>query len=158
MNITCRKTKCKYNNNYACNSKNIFIQKNLNCAYYEPVEKGELQDVSKSMFEIAPEIAPFRDKKDVNIFCEAECVFNKLNKCVCNGIFVNGETPILNEKKEEELQDDYDIKKERKKAKKILKNKTFEICDKGPKNCGDCSKCADKLTRGEASCFSFVKK
>lgn len=160
MNITCRKTKCKYNNNYACNSKNIFIQKNLNCAYYEPIEKNELYDVSKTMFEIAPEIAPFRDKKDVNIFCEADCIFNKFNKCLSNGIFVNGESELLNQKKDTEILDNEKKDKlQLKNTKKMLRNKTFEIQEKkGPKNCKGCSVCDTKYKTGEASCFSFVKK
>ena len=100
MNISCRKTKCKFNNNYVCTSKNIFIQKNLNCAYYEPVKKENLQDVSKTMFEIAPEIAPYKHNKKTNIFCEADCIFNKNNRCVSNGIFVNGESNKENDKKD----------------------------------------------------------
>ena len=100
MNISCRKTKCKYNNNYVCTSKNIFIQKNLNCAYYQPTKKSDLQDVSKTMFELAPEIAPYKHNKKTNIMCEARCIFNKHNKCVCNGILINGESNKENDKKD----------------------------------------------------------
>ena len=100
MNISCRKTKCNFNNNYVCSSKNIFIQNNLNCAYYEPIKKDNLQDVSKTMFELTPEIAPYRHNKNTNILCEANCIFNKNNHCVCNGIFVNGESAKENDKKD----------------------------------------------------------
>lgn len=103
MNISCRKTKCKHNNNYVCTRKNIFIQKNLDCANYEPVKKDNLQDVSKTMFEIAPEIAPYKHNKQTNISCEANCIFNKQNKCVCNGIFINGESVKENDQKDRML-------------------------------------------------------
>lgn len=105
MNISCRKTKCKYNNKYVCTSKNIFIQKNLNCAYFEPVKKDDLQDVSKTMFELAPEIAPYKHNKNTNIMCEADCIFNKNNKCVCNGIFINGESKKENDKRDTIISD-----------------------------------------------------
>ena len=100
MNIVCRKTKCKYNNNLACQSEKIFIDRELNCEQYEPIEKGSLQDISKNMLETAPEIAPFRHNKDIHIKCQANCVFNKDCHCIANGIFVNGQTPKANEKVE----------------------------------------------------------
>ena len=100
MNISCRKTKCKYNNNYVCTSKSILIQSDLNCAYYEPIKKDTLQDISKTMFEIVPQIAPFKHNKEVKINCEADCIFNKGNHCVCNGIFINGESSKENDKKD----------------------------------------------------------
>ena len=110
MNISCRKTKCKFNNNYVCNSKNIFIQKNLNCSYYEPIKKENLQDVSKTMFELAPEIAPYKHNKNTNIICEADCIFNKNNRCVSNGIFVNGESAKENDKKDSMINHEQNIK------------------------------------------------
>lgn len=106
MNISCRKTKCKFNKNYSCTSKNIFITKNLNCAYYEPIIKEHLEDTSKTMFEIAPEIAPFVERAKVKIICEADCVFKKDNICKCNGIFVNGEDSAANDKKESIVKDE----------------------------------------------------
>lgn len=108
MNIVCRKTKCKYNDNLACRSPKIFIDRELNCEQYEPVEKGSLQDISKNMMETAPEISTFRHNKDIRIKCHANCVFNKDCECMANGIFINGQTPTANTKIRDLTLDDED--------------------------------------------------
>lgn len=142
MNISCRKIKCKHNQNYACQSRAIKIREDLNCDFYEPIEKEDLQDVSKTMFEIAPEIAPFRHNKEAKIKCDADCIFNKAHKCCSNGIFVNGESKRPN----------------------IVQNQESDyLCDCGCQERGEESvckskNCKSKKNRGEALCFSFVKK
>lgn len=139
MNIVCRKTKCKYNNNLACQSEKIFIDRELNCEQYEPIEKGSLQDISKNMMETAPKIAPFRHNKDIHIKCQANCVFNKDCHCVANGIFINGQTPKANEKIENLTKNDEasfkDKAKNKHKQNKFLsENKSISECSS---NC-DC--------------------
>jgi hypothetical protein len=89
MNICCRKEKCKFNKNYICTRSNLEINDNRECLNYEIVDKGLLQDSSKTMFEIAPKLAPYKDNKDIKISCKANCLFNKKGKCVCNGIIIN---------------------------------------------------------------------
>ncbi|MBQ8749631.1 MAG: DUF1540 domain-containing protein [Clostridia bacterium] len=116
MNIVCRKTKCKYNNNQVCMSPKIFIDRELNCEQYEPIEKGSLQDVSRNMMEVAPEIAPFRNSKDIIIRCNANCVFNKESECMANGIFVNGQTVKANKKVDTIVKDD-EVKSDKTKKK-----------------------------------------
>lgn len=131
MNIYCRKTKCKYNKNYVCTSKKIMIEDNLNCAYFEPIKKDDIQDASKYMFDIAPKIESFRDNKEVVINCKADCIFNKNNKCVSNGIFINGENKKMHIKKDD----------------MISKNKQDN---------GESGK--NPIINSEAICFSYVKR
>lgn len=129
MNIVCRKTKCKYNNNQACNSPKLLIDSELNCEQYEPVEKGSLQDVSRNMMEVAPEIAPFKHNKDIEISCQANCVFNKDGECKANGIFVNGQTPKANDKIVEIVENDEQGQsgsKPKKATKSVLRKKGKE--------------------------------
>ncbi len=88
MDIRCRQTKCKFNNGQACVLKELVIKDGTGCANFEddPNKKGEL--ASKTMFENKPEFAPFHHCKEMNINCEADCLFNKKGKCIANGITV----------------------------------------------------------------------
>lgn len=178
MNIVCRKTKCKYNNNLACQSEKIFIDRELNCEQYEPIEKGSLQDISKNMMETAPEIAPFRHNKDIHIKCQANCVFNKDCHCVANGIFINGQTPKANEKIENLTKNDKKEKSFKDKAKNKHKQNKFLSENKNTSECTtncecdcqslndcdcgcDCEKtinCDCGNESGKAKCFTFANK
>lgn len=91
MDLKCRKLNCKYNNNYSCESKAIAVTKSYQCSTYEKTKdtNKQLQDVSKTMFEAAPELHPYRHNLDVDIKCLAHCLFNNSKDCVANGICVN---------------------------------------------------------------------
>ena len=91
MDLKCKKLNCKYNDKYSCMSKMIEVSKNLECITFEKasnLDEGQLQDISKTMFEVAPDIHPFRHIKDVDVSCKASCLFNRDGKCVSNGISV----------------------------------------------------------------------
>lgn len=92
MDLKCKKTTCRFNHNYSCTAKDILIGKDTECTTYERSNKKSpknLQDVSKNMFETAPEIDPYRHIRSVNINCNAKnCIFNKDGKCNANGITV----------------------------------------------------------------------
>lgn len=91
MDIRCNKTDCKYNNKYACRAKEIHVAKNTDCRTYEKdfkKNKSNLQDVSRDMFEVAPEIGNFSHNDKLCVDCNAECLFNKMGKCNANGITV----------------------------------------------------------------------
>ncbi len=91
MDIRCNKTNCKHNNHYACKAKEIHVAKNTDCQTYDrDFEKSSknLQDVSKNMFEIAPEIGDFSHDDKLCVDCYANCIFNKNGKCNANGITV----------------------------------------------------------------------
>ena len=92
MDLKCKKLDCVYNNKFSCCAKGINIKHNLSCATYEKnnnLSPEQKQNVSRTMFEVAPEYHPFRHNKDVNIRCEAkQCLFNKNCDCCSNGITV----------------------------------------------------------------------
>ena len=82
---------CKYNNGCACMSKGITVTRNCECGTFQESDKldeKQRQDISRDMFEVAPEIHPFRHSKDMSIECSAECLFNKDGICKSNGISV----------------------------------------------------------------------
>lgn len=91
MDLKCKKLDCINNKKYSCNAKHINIKKNQNCEMFEKsldLKEGQLQDISKTMFEVAPDINPFRHNKKLSITCDSCCLFNKENICHANGISV----------------------------------------------------------------------
>ncbi len=92
MDLKCKKLDCVYNDKFSCSAKGITVKHNLNCATYEKnknLTPEQQQNVSRTMFEIAPEYHAFRHNKDVNIKCEAkQCLFNGCGNCCSNGITV----------------------------------------------------------------------
>lgn len=91
MDLRCNKTNCKHNKCYGCKAKEVHIAKNTDCKTYDrnPEKTADkLQDVSRDMFEFAPEIASYRHDDKMNIKCNAKCLFNKNGNCNANGITV----------------------------------------------------------------------
>lgn len=91
MDLRCNKTNCKHNCKYSCNAREVHIAKNTDCRTYDrdfKKDKTNLQDVSRDMFEIAPEIAGFTHNDKLQVACNANCVFNKMGRCNANGITV----------------------------------------------------------------------
>ncbi len=92
MDLKCRQLKCKFNNCYSCESESIKVTKNYQCSTFDEAKKideKQKQDVSKTMFEAAPELHPYRHNLDVNIKCNAHCLYNNKTDCVANGICIN---------------------------------------------------------------------
>ena len=184
MNIVCRKTKCKHNHNLACMSKQLLIDSKLNCEFFEPIEDKSVEDISKQMMEIAPEIAPFRHSREVDISCEANCVFNNSGKCMANGIFVSGQTKRANKNIENIVNNDENHKKSPKKSfflkfgKKNSKSKDKATNENRLNKIGDekdsstyvdikkiereCTNCDDydisSKDENNAKCFTFASK
>ena len=72
-------------------SKGITVDKKCECATFERddnIDEKQRQDISKNMFEVAPDIHPFRHNREISIECKAECLFNKNGLCKSNGISV----------------------------------------------------------------------
>lgn len=92
MDLKCKKLDCVYNDKFSCKAKGINVKHNLNCSTYEKnnnLTEEQKQNVSKTMFEVAPEYHAFRHNKDVKISCEAKnCLFNKCGDCCSNGITI----------------------------------------------------------------------
>lgn len=89
MDLRCNKTCCKHNKQYACKAKEIHVNRDTDCrTFANDKHKPKQEKLSKTMFEQAPEIAPFRAKDDVKIKCNAKCLFNKQGDCIANGITI----------------------------------------------------------------------
>lgn len=91
MDLKCNKTMCLYNKKYCCYAKEITILKETECGTYEKDQDKnpkDLQDVSKDMFEAAPDISSFRHIKDIKVNCKANCIFNNEGHCKANGITI----------------------------------------------------------------------
>ena len=91
MDLRCDKTNCKHNCKYCCTAKKVHIAANTDCKTYDrDFKKNEnnLQDVSKDMFEVAPDIAGFSHNDKLKVACHAKCVFNRNGFCNANGITI----------------------------------------------------------------------
>ena len=94
MDLRCRKTNCKYNNNLTCKANNIEITNKMVCSKYQK-EANKNIDISKHIFDSeSPFIADYKHLKVFNLQCNCDCLFNKDGKCISNGITINE----LNEK------------------------------------------------------------
>ena len=90
MDLRCRKTGCKYNKDLTCMSEKVNISNKLVCTDYENEKGKEIKDFSSLIFsETPPKIADYRHLKDMNLSCQANCLFNKNGHCISNGITVN---------------------------------------------------------------------
>ncbi len=90
MDIKCRKTSCKHNNDYTCLAKGIDISKETNCKTFSPDDTKPAHDFSRNLFEADTEnYANSRHIKEIKLDCHAnECLFNHEGKCHANGITV----------------------------------------------------------------------
>ena len=91
MDLRCNKTNCKHNNKYACTASEVHIARNTDCRTYDRdfvKTANNLQDVSRDMFEVAPEISDYSHEDKLCVDCHAHCLFNKMGKCNANGITV----------------------------------------------------------------------
>jgi hypothetical protein len=93
MDLRCRKTICKYNNNLTCTAKKIDISQKRDCKMFEKDKGKEEIDFSNAIFsDNQPKIADYKHMKDMCLNCQARCLFNHEGRCVSNGITVNGAT------------------------------------------------------------------
>ena len=94
MDLKCKKMDCEYNKCFSCQSKEICVSKKCECNTYTPSntkDKDQHQDISRDMFETAPEIYPYRHKKNIQVLCNAHCLFNEDGKCMANGISISNQ-------------------------------------------------------------------
>ena len=77
MDIKCRKTSCVHNDRYNCMAKQVNISKGSECSTYE--RGSEMDDVTRDMFESAPEYGNSRHIRDKDLKCECEsCLLKEL--------------------------------------------------------------------------------
>ena len=92
MNFTCRKLKCKNNNNCVCSLNKITIHENLDCEMFE-CSNEKVDDKTRTMFDKVPEFETYKHHKEVAISCKTDCIFNVNGECMANGIIVNQTKP-----------------------------------------------------------------
>ena len=90
MDLRCRKTNCKFNQNLTCTARDVKISDKTVCMDYK-YEKGKGDDdFSKMIFtKETPKIADYKHLKDTCLKCDAKCLFNRDTRCIANGITVN---------------------------------------------------------------------
>lgn len=91
MEIKCKKCECSHNKGCCCCANKIKIGKQVDCESYDYSEENAnnlKQQTAKNMFEIGEPLHPHVSNKEVDIYCDAKCLFNKCGKCVANGITV----------------------------------------------------------------------
>ena len=91
MDLKCKKLNCEHNDRYSCMKDSIKVSDHAECESFvlaKELDNGQKQDASRDMFETAPDYHPYRHKKEVDIECGAECLFNYDSKCKANGISV----------------------------------------------------------------------
>ena len=90
MDLRCRKTTCKFNNNLTCTAGEINITEKFLCASFKEDKTKKELDFSSQIFNgKTPQIAEYRHIKNACLTCKAKCLFNKNLKCIANGITVN---------------------------------------------------------------------
>jgi len=89
MDIRCRKTDCKYNDRLTCTAHGILVSKKIACTQFDGID-GKGADYSRKIFDDEPPVfADYRHTKNLNLKCDAKCLFNRDGNCIANGITVN---------------------------------------------------------------------
>ena len=78
--LKCKRKGCTYNKNCNCTAKIVEVEKNTGCKTYKPsgdIDENQISKVSQP---------PIR--KNIQVDCKADCLFNNDNECIANGITV----------------------------------------------------------------------
>ena len=79
IDLKCKLTNCEYNKNSNCIAKEISVDKKTECKSFNPVKgKSEKKD----------ELPMPLVNHSVDVYCCADCILKKNNKCIANGITV----------------------------------------------------------------------
>ena len=80
FDLKCKKVNCVYNKSANCNAKHIKVTKETECDTYKPAKEAEIGVYS--------EIKQVPIRKNIEVDCDASCIFNDNNICKANGITV----------------------------------------------------------------------
>ena len=78
--LKCKRKGCEFNKNSNCTAKVVEVTQNTGCKTYIPSEKNKEDEVSK--------VGQPAIRKDIEVDCKADCIFNNNNVCSANGITV----------------------------------------------------------------------
>ena len=81
--LKCGKKNCKHNRGYSCCAKKIEVANNTDCLSFAPIDKRD--------FEAAADFGRANYSVDTAVGCHADCIFQKDNVCIANGITVMGD-------------------------------------------------------------------
>lgn len=79
FDLKCKRQACEYNKNCNCTAKKIEVKKDTSCETYEPSDKDTTEDERINQ-------PPLR--KNIEVDCNAKCLFNEDGVCQANGITV----------------------------------------------------------------------
>jgi len=80
FDVKCKREKCVYNKNLNCSAKEINVKSNTKCETYKPSNEAEVGEIEK--------VGQPPIRKDINVSCDAKCLFNNSHICSANGITV----------------------------------------------------------------------
>ena len=80
VDLKCKRADCRYNENCNCTAKDIKVDKNTDCHTYtqdnsKPISHNDIIDQALV-------------RSNVNVKCDAQCIFNQESSCKANGITV----------------------------------------------------------------------
>lgn len=78
--LKCKRVGCVYNKNCNCTANEVEVKKDTTCKTYEPSNEAEVGEVEK--------VGQPPIRKDIDVLCKADCIFNTNYVCMANGITV----------------------------------------------------------------------
>lgn len=82
--LKCGLTDCSFNKGYSCCGNHITVNSNTDCSSFTKREQD-------NFFEAGVDIASGNCTVDTYVECKANCLYNKNDRCVANGITVMDE-------------------------------------------------------------------
>ena len=80
FDLKCKRKGCAFNKNCNCTAKEVEVTKNTSCKTFEPSKEKNENQIEK--------IGQPPIRKDIDVFCKADCLFNHNSTCTANGITV----------------------------------------------------------------------
>ena len=79
FDLKCKRQGCLYNESCNCTANNVHVGKKTECQTYKDsgVNKKEKDEIKQTAA-----------RKNINVDCKANCLFNQNNHCLANGISV----------------------------------------------------------------------
>ena len=79
FDLKCKRQGCKYNEDCNCTANRIHVDNDTRCNTYEDCGKPKKEH---------DKISQTPTRKNINVACQANCLFNDHNVCKANGISV----------------------------------------------------------------------
>ncbi len=78
--LKCKRQSCSYNKNCNCTAKRVEIKADTACKTFQPSNEAEVGEVEK--------VGQPPIRKNIEVGCHADCIFNTDEICTANGITV----------------------------------------------------------------------